>query len=139
MIRSVVLVLALLMLAPLPAMASDLKVMKAWVSMPIADEPAPVYFMIRNMGNKPRKIVAASSAGFDRVEIHRGVVKDGQQTSERLESFELPNVGDVVFAERGLFLLLIGDAELEEDEKIEIELELGDGEKLRFEALVRDA
>ena len=131
--------LVLSWLLALPAAADGLQVMKGWVSMPIADEPAPVYFMIRNTGNEPRKLVGASSPGFERVEIHRGAIVDGQHGSERIDSFELPSVGDVVFAERGLFLILVGEHEFVEDEKLEIELEFADGEKLRFEALVRDA
>ena len=131
-------VLVSLVLFAASATASDLKVANAWVNMPIFDEPAPGYFVIQNRGDKPRKLVGGSSPRCEKIEIHRAVVKDGAMTSEALNEWDIPAGGAVAFIPRGLFLMLIGSKDLSEGEKIQIELEFADGEKLGIEAVVRE-
>ena len=131
-------VLVSLVLFAASATASDLKVANAWVNMPIFDEPAPGYFVIQNRGDKPRKLVGGSSPRCEKIEIHRAVVKDGAMTSEALDEWDIPAGGAVAFIPRGLFLMLIGSKDLSEGEKIQIELEFADGEKLGIEAVVRE-
>jgi copper(I)-binding protein len=140
MLRSIVSlsVLHLLLLFPLSAAASDLKVAKPWVNLPIFDEPAPAYFMIQNRGDKPRKLLGANSPRCEKIEIHRAVVKDGAMTSEALDEWEIPAGGAVAFMPRGLFLMLSGAKDLAEGEMIPIELEFADGEKLQIDAVVRE-
>jgi len=131
--------MSLLLLSAPSAQASDLKVLKPWVSLPLLpDEPAPVYFGMQNNGDKPRKIVGGKSPRAERVEIHRTVFEGGRETSKRIEEWEVPNGGAVSFAQGGVFLVLFGPKDLEEGEKIEIELEFANGENARFKALVRD-
>ncbi len=131
-------VLVSLVLFAASATASDLKVANAWVNMPIFDEPAPGYFVIQNRGDKPRKLVGGSSPRCEKIEIHRAVVKDGAMTSEALDEWDIPAGGAVAFIPRGLFLMLVGSKDLSEGEKIQIELEFADGEKLGIEAVVRE-
>ena len=131
-------VLVSLVLFAASATASDLKVANVWVNMPIFDEPAPGYFVIQNRGDKPRKLVGGSSPRCEKIEIHRAVVKDGAMTSEALDEWDIPAGGAVAFIPRGLFLMLIGSKDLSEGEKIQIELEFADGEKLGIEAVVRE-
>ncbi len=140
MLRSIVSVsvLLLLLLLPASAAASDLKVAKPWVNLPIFDEPAPAYFMIQNRGDKPRKLLGANSPRCEKIEIHRAVVKDGAMTSEALDEWEIPAGCAVAFMPRGLFLMLSGAKDLAEGEKIPIELEFADGEKLQIDAVVRE-
>ena len=140
MLRSIISVSALLslFLLPVSASASDLKVVKAWVNLPILDEGAPGYFMIQNRGDKLRKLVGGSSPRCEKIEIHRAVVKDGAMTSDALDEWDIPAGGAVAFMPRGLFLMLIGAKDLLEGETIPIELEFADGEKLGIEAVVRD-
>ncbi len=131
-------VLVSLVLFAASATASDLKVANAWVNMPIFDEPAPGYFVIQNRGDKPRKLVGGSSPRCEKIEIHRAVVKDGAMTSQALDEWDIPAGGAVAFKPRGLFLMLVGSKDLSEGEKIQIELEFADGEKLGIEAVVRE-
>jgi len=140
MLRSIISVsgLLLLLLVPVSAGASDLKVAKPWVNMPIVDEPAPAYFVIQNRGDKPRKLVGGSSPRCEKIEIHRAVVKDGAMTSEALDEFDIPAGGAVAFVPRGLSLMLVGSRDLTEGETIPIELEFANGERLGIEALVRE-
>ncbi len=140
MLRSIITLSALLLflLFPMSVSASDLKVAKPWVNLPILDEPAPAYFMIQNRGSKPRKLVGGSSPRCEKIEIHRAVVEDGVMTSQVLEEWEIPAGGAVAFMPRGLSLSLIGANDLSEGETIAIELEFADGEKLPIEAVVRE-
>ncbi len=140
MLRSIISVSALLslFLLPVSASASDLKVVKAWVNLPILDEGAPGYFMIQNSGDKARKLVGGSSPRCEKIEIHRAVVKDGAMTSEALDEFDIPAGGAVAFVPRGLSLMLVGSRDLTEGETIPIELEFANGERLGIEALIRE-
>jgi len=140
MLRSIISVSALLMLLqfPVSAVASDLKVAKPWVNLPILDEPAPAYFIIQNRGDKPRKLLGGNSPRCEKVEIHRAVVRDGAMTSEVLDEWDIPARGAVAFMPRGLSLMLLGARDLAEGETIPIELEFADGEKLGIDAVVRE-
>lgn len=142
-VAPLLLVATLLLVAPLllvatPALASDLRVANGWISMPILDEDPPVYFVIQNRGAETRTIVGASSAACERMSIRRAVVKDGQMASEGMDEMAVPAGGAVAFAPRGLFLRMSGVKKLSEGEAVSIELELADGEKVAFEAIVKD-
>jgi copper(I)-binding protein len=130
--------LVMLLLAPLSVRASDLQVGNPWVSLPILDEAPAVYFAIANRRDAARRIVGASSPRCERIEIHRAAVQDGVMGSVELEEMEIRAGGAVAFAPRGLFLKMIESEPLEEGETVPIELELEDGEKLAFEAAVKD-
>jgi len=121
-----------------PVLASDLKIANAWVSQPIYKEDPPGYFVIQNRGSEARTIVGATSPRCESISIRRAVVKDGQMASEGLDEMQVPAGGAVAFAPRGLFLRLMSPEKLEVDETVPIELEFADGEKLAFEATVRD-
>jgi periplasmic copper chaperone A len=118
--------------------ASDLKAANAWVNMPILDEAPPAYFVIQNRGTSVRKIVGGTCTGCQSIEIHRAVLKDGAMVSEVLPEWEIPAGGAVAFAPRGIFLALVGVKDLNEGDKISISIELEDGEKVEFDADVRE-
>ena len=128
----------LLLLAATAAPADDLQVGNPWVSLPILDEDPAVYFAIANRRDAPRKITGASSPRCERIEIHRAAVQDGVMGSIELEEMEIPAGGAVAFAPRGLFLKMIKAQSLSEGENVPVELELDNGEKISFEALVKD-
>ncbi len=128
----------LILLAPATAFASDLKIANAWVSAPILDEDARAYLVIQNKGSKARKLVGASSPGAESVEIHLATIQNGPDTSEKLSDFDIPAGGAVAFVPRGLFLNLVSPKKMKEGDTLSIELELEDGEKLSFDAEVRD-
>ena len=125
-------------LLPLPASASDLSVGNPWIDLPVFDEDPPLYLAIQNRGNETRRIVGGKSPRCERIEIHRAALKNGEMGSEKLDGFEIPAGGAVAFAPRGLFLVLVGAEELEEDEEVPVDLEFADGEKLSIRAVVRE-
>jgi len=128
----------MLLLAPLPTYAGDLQIGNPWVRLPILDEAPAIYFAVANRRDAPRKIVGASSPRCDRIEIHRAAVQDGVMGSVELDEMEIPAGGAVAFAPRGLFLKMIESHPLSEGETVSVELELDDGEKVSFEAVVKD-
>ncbi|MCP4906345.1 MAG: copper chaperone PCu(A)C [bacterium] len=121
-----------------PALAGDLKIANGWVSRPIHDEAASGYFVIQNRGSEPRTLVGATSPRCESVSIRRAVVRDGRMASEEMKNMQIPAGGAVAFAPRGLFLRLISPEKLAAGESVPIELELADGEKIGFDATVRD-
>ncbi len=129
--------LPLLLVLASPASASDLKVANAWVDLPAAYQNPSAYFVIQNKGSRARKIVGASSLRCDWIEIRRAVVKEGVMASKKIEEMEIPAGGAVAFVPRGLSLTLVGLGPVEAGDVIEIELALGDGEKLPIQAVVR--
>jgi copper(I)-binding protein len=132
-------IVLLLVVQAVTAESSDLEVSRPWVSLPIMEnEPAQANFSLRNNGKKTRKIVGASSAHAERIEIHRTEFVDGAETTVALKEWEVPGGGAVLFAPGGVVLVLFGPKDLKEGEKIGIELEFADGEKVAIDAIVRD-
>lgn len=138
MSRRLILMTLLASLLALPAFASDIKVANGWVSQPIYKESPPAYFVIRNGSSETRTIVAATSPKCESISIQRAVVKDGKMDSEEVKEMPIPAGGDVAFIPRGLFLRLESPGKLEVDDIVPIELEFADGEKVTFEAIVKD-
>lgn len=138
MSRNLILLAIFTSLLVTPALAGDLEIANGWVSQPIYDEDPPGYFVIQNRGKKVRTIVGATSPRCERISIRRAVVRDGQMVSEELDEMQVPAGGAVAFAPRGLFLRLMSPEKLEVDEIVPIELEFADGEKVAFDAKVRD-
>ena len=138
MSRNLILLVVLASLFATPALASDLTIANGWVSQPIYNEDPPGYFVIQNRGKKVRTIVGATSPRCERISIRRAVLRDGQMASDELDEMQVPAGGAVAFAPRGLFLRLMSSEDLEVDEIVPIELEFADGEKVAFDAKVRD-
>ena len=143
MFRSIVrtrllLSLPLILLLPIAAGASDLKVANAWASLPEPWENSSAYFVIQSKSSKTRTLVGASCSGCEYIEILRAVLKDGVMDSEKLDRMDIPAGGAVAFVPRGLYLNLVGLESLAAGETIAIELEFADGEKLEIEAVGRD-
>jgi len=124
-------------LTPTQAIASDLKVANAWISVPAAYENPSAYFVIQSHDKKTRTIVGGQCSGCDWIEIRRVVFKDGMMGSEKMDEMQIPAGGAVAFVPRGLFMSLIGLGSLEVGAKLPIELEFKNGEKLEIEATVR--
>ena len=70
--------------------------------------------------------------------MRRAMVKDGQMASEAMAEMQIPAGGAAAFVPRGLFLRLISCETLAADEIVPIELEFKNGEKLAFDATVRN-
>jgi copper(I)-binding protein len=115
--------------------AADVRVKNGWVSLPLLDDqPAEAYFLMQNFG-KPRKLVGADSVHAKRIEIHR-VAPDGG--TEKIDEWEIPSKGSVLFSPGGLVLVLFEPKDLELGKTIPIELVFADGDKLSLEAVVKD-
>ena len=138
MFRRLLLLSTFVSLFAMPAMASDLKIVNGWVSEPIHNEDPPAYFVIRNSGSETRTIVGASSPRCESISIRRAALQNGQMGSEVMDEMAIPAGGDVAFVPRGLFLELASPETLEEGETVPIELEFANGEKVSFDAIVKD-
>ncbi|MAG33976.1 MAG: hypothetical protein CL908_24110 [Deltaproteobacteria bacterium] len=123
------------------AESTDLKVVNGWVAMPMwdGDEP-PAYFTIMNQGPARRRIVGASSPHCERMEVRRSALIGETMASEELDGFDVPGGGGAVaFVPRGLFLRMISPKPLAEGDPLTIVLEFANGEKLPFDAIVKES
>jgi len=136
--RKLILMTLFLTLLATPALASDLKIFNGWVSEPIHTEDPPAYFVIRNSGTEARTIVGATSPRCESISIQRAALQNGQMGSEVLDEMQIPAGGDVAFVPRGLFLELANTEKLIAGETVPIELAFANGEKLSFDAMVKD-
>jgi hypothetical protein len=130
--------LALLVLLPAwAACAGDLEVTDAWVRLPPPDSSAAAYLTLHNRGSEAHTLRSATSPCCARVEIHRSVESDGIARMEPAHDVVVPAGGSVVFAPRGLHLMLIGPPPLEAGAQVELELAFDAGEPLKFTAPVQ--
>jgi copper(I)-binding protein len=140
--RTILLSFALSLAISLPALAasdSELKVANGWISLPIFDEDPSAYFVLQSKSKKTRTIVAATSPKSEGVSIRRTAVIDGQWGSAAMpEGMPVPAGGAVAFLPRGLFLRLMSAEPMAVGDSIKIVLEFADGEKLPFEAIVKE-
>lgn len=139
-LRGIAIVVALVSLALVPleeaaAGAAGVKVRDGWVGPPLLEgRPAEAYFSMQNSG-EARKLVGARSAHAERIEIHRVAPNGG---TEKIDGWEIPEHGSILFSPGGLSLVLFGPKDLELGKKISIELVFADGDKLSFDAVVKD-
>jgi copper(I)-binding protein len=138
MSRKMLLLTLLVSLLATPVLASDLKIVNGWVSEPILDEDPPAYFIIRNSSAEIRTIVGATSPRCESISIRRAALQNGQMGSEAMDGMSIPAGGDVAFVPRGLFLELASPEKLVEGETVPIELEFSNGEKVSFDAMVKN-
>ncbi len=81
----------------------------AWARLnPVAGRPAAVYLTIVNHGRADDRLVAASSAFAERIEIHRQSMTDGISRMRRLETLEISAGTEVTLQPGGIHLMLIG-------------------------------
>lgn len=129
----------LIVLLPLPGLADTLQVDDAWVRAgPPTAEVLAAYLRLRNTGDSARKIVAAESPAFERVEMHRTVIEDGMARMLPQSSLTVPAGGELVLEPGGYHLMLIQpNAPLKNDDKVELTLTDADDNRLSFTAVVR--
>ena len=81
----------------------------AWArELPPVSENGAAYVTIANGGDRPDRLVGASSAIAERVEIHIHEHAEGMMAMRRLDGLDLPPGEPVRFAPGGLHLMLIG-------------------------------
>ena len=111
-----------------------------WISAPILDEDPPLYFVVQNKGSEVRTITGVAGECCVKGTIERAVVREGRMASETMAEMQIPAGGAVAFAPRGLFVSLRREpgTKFAEDDRISLTLELASGERVPFEAVVKD-
>jgi len=96
------------------------------------------YMTIVNRGATDRVIVSVESADYERIELHRSVIKDGLSTMEAIGEVTVPANGRIEFAPTGMHLMLIGPRRQQAvDGHVQIVLRLSGGEEVDVSAVVR--
>lgn len=101
------------LLAALPAGARDLTVGALTIDQPWArpnlpNRPLAVYFTVSNAGTTADRLIAASGAGFDAVELHT-VIHDGDvMKMQPIEALDIPAGGSTALAPGGNHMMLFG-------------------------------
>ena len=96
------------------------------------------YMTIVNRGATDQIIVSAESTDYERIEVHRSVIKDGVSTMEAIGEVKVPANGRVEFAPTGLHLMLIGPRRPPAlYGHVQIVLRLSSGEEVDVSAVIR--
>jgi hypothetical protein len=123
-----------------PASAGEsLQAENAWVPWaPPGLKVHVAYMTIVNRGATDQIIVSAESIDYERIELHRSVIKDGVSTMEAIGEVKVPADGRVEFAPTGLHLMLIGPRRPQAlDGHVQIVLRLSSGEEVDVSAVIR--
>lgn len=119
------------------ANADGLEASDAWIRQPPPATNAAAYMKLANPGKDALRVVSVRSAVAKRVELHETTVKDGVARMNPVDSVEIPPGKTVVFAPRGLHVMLIEPAPLKIGQRVTLEVVLADGATLAVEAEVR--
>ena len=101
-------VLAALLLIPGLASAEGLSVSDAWIRSGPPGAPLAGYATFANGDAEALRIVGATSAAFERVELHEMRMADGVMRMRKLDAVEVPAGKTVPFAPGGNHLMLHG-------------------------------
>jgi periplasmic copper chaperone A len=123
----------------LASAGESLKAENAWVPWaPPGLKVHVAYMTIVNRGATDQVIVSAESTDYERIELHRSVVKHGVSTMQAIGEVRIPANGRVEFAPTGLHLMLIGPRRRQAvDGQVQIVLRLSGGEEVDVSAVVR--
>jgi copper(I)-binding protein len=123
------------------AAQSGLSVRDAWIRE--APSMAPTlagYMVIENPGAEPRKLIAAESAAFEAIELHRSVFKHGGASMSPQSSILIPAGGQAALEPSGYHLMMIGPAEpLRAGDEVSVRLTFDGGERMDVTLPVRKA
>jgi periplasmic copper chaperone A len=130
---------AALVTAVLASAGESLKAENAWVPWaPPGLTVQVAYMTIVNRGATDQVIVSAESTDYERIELHRSVIKDGVSTMQAIDEVRVPANGRVEFEPTGLHLMLIGPRRPQAvDGHVQIVLRLSGGEEVAVSAVVR--
>jgi periplasmic copper chaperone A len=130
---------AALVTVALASAGESLQAENAWVPWaPPGLKVHVAYMTIVNRGATDQIIVSAESTDYERIELHRSVIKDGVSTMEAIGEVKVPANGRVEFAPTGLHLMLIGPRRPQAlDGHVQIVLRLSSGEQVDVSALIR--
>ena len=133
-------VVGAVLMTVVPASAGEsLQAENAWVPWaPPGLKVHVAYMTIVNRGAIDQIIVSAESTDYERIELHRSVIKDGVSTMEAIGEVKVPANGRIEFAPTGLHLMLIGPRRPPTlDGHVQIVLRLSSGEEVDVSAVIR--
>jgi copper(I)-binding protein len=133
-------VVGAVLMTVVPASAGEsLQAENAWVPWaPPGLKVHVAYMTIVNRSATDQIIVSAESTDYERIELHRSVIKDGVSTMEAIGEVKVPANGRVEFAPTGLHLMLIGPRRPQAlDGHVQIVLRLNSGEEVDVSAVIR--
>ncbi len=129
--------LALVMISPLRVMAAELEIGDARIGdAPPAAMVRAAYFTVSNKGRTEAVIQSVSSARADRAEIHRTAMHDGMAMMRMQKRIPVGPGETVSFEPGGLHVMLMGAGGLKVGERVPIELQLNEGRRVEFSAVV---
>jgi copper(I)-binding protein len=119
--------------------AADVAVRDPWIAeTPPGAMAAAAFMVLENDGAEPRSAVGAESAVCERIEFHRSEMEGGIARMLEQNSLTVPAGGRLALEPGGTHMMLIRPVALRAGERVQITLELDDGEKLAVEAVVRE-
>ena len=136
----------LALLALLPAVAAeavrtgDLRIETPWArATPPATPMGAAYLVIVNAGDRPDRLLGASSPVARRVQLHRTVTRDGQTgMRHQAAGIAVPAGGRVRFVPGGLHFMLMGlSRRLEPGSRVPLTLEFERAGRVTVELPVR--
>lgn len=123
-----------------PALASPVRVEDAWVRWLPAGVPAAGYLTLINDGDTPVALVAAESADFRDVSIHRSFEHAGAVRMEQVQEISVGPHSRLDFAARGYHLMLMNPVTpIDRQAQVSINLRFRDGSSLPVRFQVRKA
>lgn len=118
---------------------SDIYIQDPWIrAAPPTVKVMAAYLKITNNGDKPRKLIDVSGPDFDRVEMHRTVMRNNMIYMEHQRELVIPPHATITFKPGDLHLMLMGPKRtLHIDDSSPMTLSFANGEKITFTAVVR--
>lgn len=139
--QTVIYLLSLLLLfACAEKKAGDIEVVDAWIAeIPPVISVTAALMTLRNNGDKPRFLIAASSPKAEKIEIHKSFVVNDLARMQQQSEVEIPAQGTLDFDnETGYHLMFYGAQALKAGQQIPVILKFRDGYELLTNYEVRD-
>jgi copper(I)-binding protein len=137
---SLLLLLSAIAMSPAALAAGRLEIGSAWIrAAPPGAMMLAGYATLRNTGDAPLTITAASSEAFGGVSLHESVEVDGVARMKALDAVEIAPGVSVEFAPGGKHLMLMQPKhEIKAGESIKIHIATRSGEGANADFVVRD-
>jgi periplasmic copper chaperone A len=140
--QRLVLLLALILLAAVPARAEDVRVgdiviSGAWGRPSVGSGPGAVYLTLHNEGRAPDRLVGVVTPAAGMAMIHESYTEDGISKMRMLDAVELPPGETVTLAPAGLHVMLTDlAAPLKQGEVVPVDLTFEKAGTVRVEARI---
>lgn len=112
----------------------------AWIRVMPANLPAGGYVTLRNDGDQPAVLDAASSAAYGSVMLHQSSTDTGMGRMRMVKSLTVPAHGQVALAPGGYHLMLMDAAKaVQPGQTVQVVLHFADGSTLAASFLAKPA